>query len=202
MDEQKVKSIIESMLFAKGEEIEIYNIASVLEMSKEDINTIVNNMIEEYKSLDRGLEIIRLDDGIQLCTKKENYEYIENLFDQRNKANLSSAGLEVLSIIAYNPKITRAEIESIRGVNSDTSLYRLLEYGLIEEAGKVDAPGKPMGFKTTSEFLRIFGYSSLDELPQMPSMLNNQLEIETQKEEENLSDEKELQEENTTDEEH
>jgi len=181
MDEQKMKSIIESMLFAKGEEVELEDIAKVLEIPNEEVEKIVDIMIKEYKSLDRGIEIIRLRDSIQLCTKKENYDYVENLFDKRNKTNLSGAALEVLAIVSYNPKITRAEIEAIRGVSSDTTLYRLLEYNLIEEAGKIDAPGKPIGYRTTNEFLRIFGYSSLDELPRMPSMANvmeNQLKIE------------------------
>ena len=169
MNEQKIKSIIESMLFARGEEVKLDDIAVVLELPKEVIEKIINIMEEEYKSLDRGIEIIKLKDCVQLCTKKENAGYIEALFDKRNKINLSNAGFEVLAIIAYNSKVTRAEIESIRGVNSDASLYRLLEYGLIEEAGKVDVPGKPMGYKTTNEFLRIFGYNSLDELPDILS---------------------------------
>lgn len=204
MDEQKIKSIIESMLFAKGEEVEIESIASVLDLSKDDVKKILSIMGEEYKALDRGIELINLEDSVQLCTKKENYGYIESLFDKRNKVNLSSAALEVLAIISYNPKISRAEIENIRGVNSDTSIYRLLEYGLIEEAGKIDAPGKPMGFKTTNEFLRIFGYNSLQDLPQMPSVIDNELgiqlkiedEIEDIKQEDNLLEEvKEIKEE-------
>lgn len=190
MDEQKMKSIIESMLFARGEEVDIENIASVLELPKEEVEILIDIMQEEYKSLDRGIEIIRLENNVQLCTKKENYNYVESLFDKRNKANLSSAALEVLAIISYNPKITRAEIEAIRGVNSDTSLYRLLEYGLIEEAGKVDAPGKPMGYKTTNEFLRIFGYGSLGELPEMPSIMENQLGMQLEIEENNIEGDK------------
>ena len=88
--------------------------------------------------------------------------------DKRNKPNLSNAALETLAIVAYNPKITRAEIEAIRGVSADACVYKLLEYGLIEEAGKIDLPGKPMSYKTTSDFLRMFGYSSLEELPELP----------------------------------
>ena len=101
-------------------------------------------------------------------TKKENYEYIYSIFDKRSKPNLSQAAMETLAIIAYNPRITRAEIETIRGVNSDGTLYKLLDYHLIEEAGKIDAPGKPMSYKTSKEFLRMFGISSLDELPELP----------------------------------
>ena len=101
-------------------------------------------------------------------TKKELYEYIYPILDKRSKPNLSNAALETLSIIAYNPKITRAEIEAIRGVSSDAVIYKLLEYNLIEEAGKVDILGKPMSYKTTDEFLRMFGYGSLEELPELP----------------------------------
>ena len=103
-----------------------------------------------------------------MCTKKEYYEYINPIIDKRNKPKLSQAALEALSIIAYNPKITRAEIEAIRGVSSDAVIYKLLEYNLIEEAGKVDILGKPMSYKTTDEFLRMFGYGSLEELPELP----------------------------------
>ena len=103
-----------------------------------------------------------------MCSKKDLYEYIYPVLDKRTKPNLSNAALETLAIIAYNPKITRAEIESIRGVSADACVYKLMEYGLIEEAGKVDLPGKPMSYKTTDEFLKMFGYSSLEDLPELP----------------------------------
>ena len=125
-------------------------------------------MQEEYKNENRGIELIKVEDSYQLCTKKELYEYIYPVLDKRNKPNLSNAALETLSIIAYNPKITRAEIEAIRGVSADACVYKLLEYGLIEEAGKIDLPGKPISYRTTNEFLRMFGYTSLDDLPELP----------------------------------
>ena len=125
-------------------------------------------MQEEYKKEDRGIELISIENSYQLCTKKELYEYIYPILDKRSKPNLSNAALETLSIIAYNPKITRAEIEAIRGVSADACVYKLLEYGLIEEAGKIDLPGKPMSYKTTGDFLRMFGYNSLGDLPELP----------------------------------
>ena len=125
-------------------------------------------MQQDYKNEERGIELIKIDDGYQLCTKKDMYEYIYPVIDKRTKPNLSTASLETLSIIAYNPRITRAEIEAIRGVAADACVYKLLEYGLIEEAGKVDLPGKPMSYKTTNEFLKMFGYSSLNDLPELP----------------------------------
>ena len=137
-------------------------------MPKEDIEKIIIQMQDEYKNQKRGIEIIKINDSYQLCSKKENYEYIYQIIDKRNKPKLSNAALETLAIIAYNPKISRAEIESIRGVNVDGTMYKLLEYGLIKEAGKLDLPGRPMSYETTSEFLKLFGYSSLNDLPELP----------------------------------
>ena len=168
MNEDKLKGVIESILFAAGREVKISELMSALEASSDEIISAVNNLKEEYKEEGRGLEIINIEDAYQLCTKKDNYEYIYPVFDKRSKPNLSTAALETLAIIAYNPRITRAEIETIRGVNSDGTLYKLLDYNLIEEAGKLDAPGKPMTYKTSKEFLKMFGISSLNELPALP----------------------------------
>lgn len=168
MELEKIQSIIESILFAAGRMVSIEEMELALEISKEDIEKIIEKMQEEYKEPKRGIELIRLNNGYQLCSKKENYDYIYQIIDKRNKPKLSNAALETLSIIAYNPKISRAEIEAIRGVSVDATIYKLLEYGLIEEAGKLDLPGKPMSYKTSDEFLRLFGYSSLDELPELP----------------------------------
>ena len=123
-------------------------------------------MKEEYKT--RGIEIIKVENGYQLCSKKEYYDYIYPILDKRAKPNLSTAALETLAIIAYNPRTTRAEIEAIRGVNSDGTIYKLLDYGLIEDSGKADLPGKPTTYKTTAEFLKMFGYESLGSLPELP----------------------------------
>ena len=168
MEINQKKSIIEAILFAAGRPVEKNELVLALEISAEDIDAIVKSMQEEYKKEDRGIELIQVENSYQLCTKKELYEYIYPVLDKRNKPNLSNAALETLSIIAYNPKITRAEIEAIRGVSADACVYKLLEYGLIEEAGKIDLPGKPMSYKTTNEFLRMFGYNSLEDLPELP----------------------------------
>lgn len=168
MNQDKIKGIIEAILFAAGREVKINELMSVLELSSNEIIQAVESLKEDYESEKRGLSILKVEDSYQLCTKKEYYEYIYPVFDKRSKPNLSTAALETLSIIAYNPRITRAEIETIRGVNSDGTIYKLLDYNLIEEAGKLDAPGKPMTYKTSKEFLRMFGISSLDELPELP----------------------------------
>lgn len=168
MEINQKKSIIEAILFAAGRPVTKNELILALEISAEDIDNIIKSMQEEYKKEDRGIELISIENSYQLCTKKELYEYIYPVLDKRSKPNLSNAALETLSIIAYNPKITRAEIEAIRGVSADACVYKLLEYGLIEEAGKIDLPGKPMSYKTTGDFLRMFGYNSLEDLPELP----------------------------------
>ena len=168
MKNEQKEAIIESILFSAGRIVTSKELQLVLELSKEELEEIISLMQIKYKNEDRGIEIIKINDGYQLCSKKENYEYIYNIIDKKTAPKLSNAALETLAIIAYNPRISRPEIESIRGVNVDGTMYKLLEYGLIEEAGKLDLPGRPMSYKTTDEFLKIFGYSSLDELPELP----------------------------------
>ena len=164
----KEQAIIESMLFAAGREVDVKEIMNILELGSEDIDKIIMNMKTEYETRNSGIEIIKVDNKYQLCTKKEYYEYIYPLFDNRAKPNISNAALETLSIIAYNPKITRSEIEAIRGVSADGTVYKLLEYDLIEDAGKLDAPGRPTTYRVTSKFMKMFGITSLDELPELP----------------------------------
>lgn len=168
MEINKIKSIIEAILFATGKPVSQKEIALNLEISEEDIENIIASMQEDYQQQARGIEIIKIEKNYQLCTKKELYDFIYPVIDKRNKPNLSSAALETLAIIAYNPKISRAEIEAIRGVGADACVYKLLEYGLIEESGKIDLPGKPMSYQTTGDFLRMFGYTSLEDLPELP----------------------------------
>ena len=162
------KAIIESLLFAAGRVVKLSEIATVLEVTPKEAEEIINSYKHEYESISRGIEIIKVNDGYQLTTKKENYDYVVQIMDNRSKPSLSNAAMETLSIIAYNPKITRAGIEAIRGVSADGTIYRLLEYHLIEEAGKMDAPGRPTMYRTTEEFLKMFGISSLDDLPELP----------------------------------
>ena len=188
MQINKTKAIIEAILFSAGREVKKNELMLTLELSSEEIDEIITIMQQDYKNEERGIELIKINDGYQLCTKKDMYEYIYPVIDKRTKPNLSTASLETLSIIAYNPRITRAEIEAIRGVSADACVYKLLEYGLIEEAGKVDLPGKPMSYKTTNEFLKMFGYSSLNDLPELPRYKldeNKQIVIDDLLEEEN-----------------
>ena len=166
MEIQKIKETIEAILFAAGRMVTIEELVLALEIDKNQLEEIIENMKEDYKT--RGIELIKIENGYQLCTKKEYYEYIYPILDKRTKPNLSTAALETLAIIAYNQRTTRAEIEAIRGVNSDATIYKLLDYGLIEDAGKADLPGRPTTYKTTPEFLKMFGYESLAKLPDLP----------------------------------
>ena len=168
MEIDKIKSIIEAILFSSGRIVETKELMAILELSNEDIDSIMQNMKSEFEEQNRGIEIIKVENGYQMCSKKEYYDYIYPIFDNRAKPSLSAAALETLSIIAYNPKITRAEIEQIRGVNSDGTIYKLLEYNLIEEVGRLDAPGRPTIYSTTKDFLKMFGMSSIEELPELP----------------------------------
>ena len=168
MDINHKKAIIEAILFSAGRQVEKKELLLALEISENDLDAIISSIQEDYKKEDRGIELIKINNSYQLCSKKDLYEYIYPVLDKRTKPNLSTAALETLAIIAYNPKITRAEIEAIRGVSADACVYKLLEYGMIEEAGKVDLPGKPMSYKTTNEFLKMFGYTSLEDLPELP----------------------------------
>ena len=168
MEIEKIKQIIESIMFAVGRDVSIQELSSVLELAPENVQEIIESMKTEFEEASRGVQIIKVNNGYQLCSRKENYEYIYQIIDKRNKPNLSQAALETLAIIAYNPKITRAEIESIRGVNSDGTIYKLLDHNLIEDAGRLDAPGRPTTYQTTKEFLRLFGYTSIEDLPELP----------------------------------
>lgn len=168
MEIEKAKATIEAILFACGREVERKELMAALELSEEDLLTIIESMKQDYEAQNRGIEIIKVQDAFQLTTKKEFYEYIYPIFDKRSKPNLSNAALEVLAIIAYNPKITRAEIEAIRGVSSDGTMYKLLEYNLIENVGKADLPGRPSMYGVTKDFLKMFGITSLEELPELP----------------------------------
>lgn len=167
MDNQK--AIIEAILFAVGKEVSIEQLMMALELPKEEVELLLQEIQKEKsENPQSGIELIKLENSYQLSSKKEYYEYIYPIIDKRAKPNLSNAALETLAIIAYNPRITRAEIEAIRGVSADACIYKLMEYNLIEEAGKSDLPGKPMTYKTNNEFLKMFGYESLKDLPELP----------------------------------
>jgi segregation and condensation protein B len=178
LDKDKIVPCLEALLFASGRQADIKLLSEIMEVSKDEIEEASKVLEEELSKDNRGIQLIRINDGLQLSTKEEFYEMAVKLLDNRPKPSLSQAAMEALAIIAYNPKITRAEIEKIRGVSSDSAINRLLEYNLIEEAGRIDAPGRPMTFRTTDEFLRLFGYSSIGEMPELPSLKEDDGQIE------------------------
>ena len=166
-DKAALKAALEAILFSMGDSIDPESAAQALEVGEEQIRTVLDEMAEEYESPARGIRLIRLEGRYQLATKKEQYPALIRLVRQPRKISLSDVVLETLSIIAYKQPVTRAQIEKIRGVSCDHAINRLLEYGLICEAGRLDAPGRPILFGTTEEFLRHFGTDSLDDLPRI-----------------------------------
>ena len=164
-EEKKQEAIIEAILFTVGESVELDKLAAVLELDKEKTKTLVEHLKERYESDTCGMKIIELDGAYQMCTKAEYYEYLIKIAKQPKKRVLTDVLLETLSIIAYKQPITKAEVEKIRGVSSDHAVNKLVEYNLVCELGRLDAPGRPMLFGTTEEFLRSFGVESVDELP-------------------------------------
>ena len=165
MEIKKMEAVIEAILFTMGEAVELERLAKALELEKEEVKKLIQNLMERYKEEDRGIQLIELEGSYQLCTKKEYYEYLIRIAKQPKKAVLTDVALETLSIIAYKQPITKMEIEKIRGVKCDHAINRLMEYNLIKELGRLEAPGKPILFGTTEEFLRNFGVQSLEELP-------------------------------------
>lgn len=165
MDNQNYKAIIESILFTMGESVELSKIAAAIELDKEKTKQLLDELVEDYAHNERGITVMELDGAYQMCTKPEMYEYLIRIAKQPKHRALTDVLLETLSIIAYKQPITRVEIEKIRGVSCDHAVNKLLEYNLIQELGRLDAPGKPLLFGTTEEFLRSFGVHSIDELP-------------------------------------
>jgi segregation and condensation protein B len=165
MEIEKLQGIIEAILFTMGESVELSKIAAVTGHDENTARKIIYNMMDKYEREDRGVRIIELDNSFQMCTKREMYEYLIQIARQPKKYVLTDVLLETLSIVAYKQPVTKLEIEKIRGVKSDHAVNKLVEYGLAEEVGRMDAPGRPLLFGTTEEFLRRFSIQSLDELP-------------------------------------
>lgn len=165
MNIKELEAVIEAILFTMGEAVEVERIAAAVEHDEDTIRRLIRNMMTRYEEGDRGIRIIELDGSFQLCTKPEMYEYLIKVAHVPKKHVLTDVMLETLSIIAYKQPITRLEIEKIRGVKCDHAVNKLIEYNLICEAGRLDAPGRPILFATTEEFLRYFGIESLEELP-------------------------------------
>ena len=165
MSIEKTEAAIEAILFTMGESVEAEKIAVAIEHDVDTTVKIIHNMMDKYENEDRGIKIIELEGSFQLCTKEKYYDNLIRICSQPRRYTLTDAALETLSIIAYKQPVTKIEIEKIRGVNSDRSVNKLVELELVKEVGRLDAPGRPMLFGTTEEFLRTFGVGSIDELP-------------------------------------
>lgn len=165
MEDKNYKAIIEGILFSMGESVELEKIANVIELDKKKTKAIIEEMMEEWNAFGRGVFIMELDGAYQMCTRPEIYEYLIRIAKQPKRRVLTDVLLETLSIIAYKQPVTKMEIEKIRGVSSDHAVNKLVEYNLVCELGRLDAPGRPLLFGTTEEFLRSFGVHSIDELP-------------------------------------
>ena len=159
MSLEQMEGIIEAVLFTMGDSVEAGKLADAIEQDVDTTVKIVHNLMDKYESDNRGIRIIELENSFQLCTKQEYYDALIRV------CTLTDAALETLSIIAYKQPVTKIEIENIRGVNSDRAVSKLVELGLVKEVGRLDAPGRPMLFGTTEDFLRSFGVQSIDELP-------------------------------------
>lgn len=160
-----LQGAIEAILFTMGESVELSKIAAAIEQDEKTTRKMIRNMMDQYENENRGIRIIELDNAFQMCTKREMYEYLIKIAKQPKRHVLTDVLLETLSIIAYRQPVTKLEIEKIRGVKSDHAVNKLVEYGLVEETGRLDAPGRPLLFGTTEEFLRRFSVQSIDELP-------------------------------------
>lgn len=160
------KAVVEAVLFAMGNSVDVKKLAGVLGMSVPETRDVIKTMQEEYNNdSDRGVTIVELEGAVQMCSKTEMYDHLMKIATVPKHYTLTDTVLETLSIVAYKQPVTRIEIEKIRGVNSDHAVNKLLEYGLIVELGRLDAPGRPLLFGTTEEFLRCFGVKSIEELP-------------------------------------
>ena len=179
---EKIEAAVEAVLFAMGDAVSVDKLAAAIGPDTETTKKLVHQMMDRYNSREGGLEIIELEDSFQLCTRKEYYDTLIKVAKQPKKYVLTDVQLEVLSIVAYKQPVTRQEVEKIRGVNSDHALNRLVEYGLVGEAGRLDAPGRPILFGTTEEFLRNFGVRSTEELPSIQPDLMEEMKSEAEEE--------------------
>lgn len=170
MEIREIQAVIEAVLFAAGDPVELERLADIVDVDKRSLKEILKKMMDSYSYERRGIHIIRMEDSYQMCTNGAYAEYVGRLAEPPRKQNLSNAALEVLSIVAYKQPVTRSTVEHIRGVNCDYIVNRLIERNFIEEVGRLEAPGRPILFGTTKHFMRSFGLSELEELPEFDSL--------------------------------
>ena len=169
MELKQLQAAIEGILFAAGDPVPVERICLALEQDRDTVNSVCQNLADEYRHDRRGIRLVRLENSWQMCSAPEYADVIRQALESRKPPKLSQPALEVLAIVAYFQPVTRAYVEQVRGVDSSYTVGLLLERGLICEAGRLNVPGRPMQFRTTKDFLRAFGLSSLEELPELPS---------------------------------
>lgn len=173
---ENLTNILEAILFVVGRSVSINEFKETLGVNAVDVENALKELKEKYKA-ESGLSLVKVKDEYQLVSNKAYFEYITKFVEHSKKENLSNTCMEVLSIIAYNPKITKSEIESIRGVNSDSQVSKLLEYGLVEEVGRMNAPGRPAMFSVTNEFLKCMGINKVEDLPDFSNIKTEDEEL-------------------------
>lgn len=164
----KIKGAIEAILFASGEPVEVAKIAQTLNVEIDIVYKLLKNMQDRYEDDESGIQLVELSESFQLCTKPCHAEFVKLALEIKRNTPLSQAAMEILAIIAYNQPVTKSFIEQIRGVDSSQTVNTLCEKGLVEEAGRLDVPGRPIAYQTTTGFLRNFGMKSLEDLPPLP----------------------------------
>lgn len=171
MDIREIKSIIEGLLFVWGDPLTVEDISNILELDKEEVTKLMDEIMDDFDFNRRGLRIIKANSTYQLSTRPEHFQWIKKLNHTKPNKNLSNAAMETLSIIAYRQPIIKSEIDNIRGVKSDRSIETLMEKNLVEELGRLERIGRPIIYGTTNEFLRLFSLESLDDLPDLEEMV-------------------------------
>lgn len=165
MEIKKIQGAIEAILFASGEAVALDRIAQVLSMDRPTAEKVINDLADRFNSANGGIQIVRLNDGWQMCTRREFAAQVREALDMRRNMPLSQAALEVLAVVAYNQPVTKSFVEQVRGVDCSGVISSLTAKGLLEEHGRLELPGRPLLYRTTQDFLRCLGISSLDELP-------------------------------------
>lgn len=186
MDSNNNLNILESLLFACGEPVEIERLAEVMELDESVIIALSETLSEGYEKRKAGFKLIRLDNKLQLCSRADYFDYVRKILELKRNAPLSQAAFEVLAVIAYNQPVTKSVVEQVRGVDCSGVIYSLCEKGLIEEKGRLELPGRPLVYGTTDNFLRCFSMRSLGDLPEIP---NNEEQDEQNKTEDNQTQE-------------
>jgi len=166
MSNNTLQAELEAIIFAAGAPVPVDRMAQALEISEKEVNTAVDRLIEKYSDISFGVQIIRLGNNVQMCSKKQYGESVRKVMDLKRNVPLSQAAFEVLAVIAYNEPVTKAFVEQVRGVDCSGVIGSLCAKGLVEERGRLELPGRPLIYGTTDNFLRCFGISSLDELPE------------------------------------